>query len=138
MSLPLTSQAGNRLVEMTGFQKIFFNYDVIPEPSGTSSYYLNRCLVNIPPSVKSFQSGLHFSVRSIFHCRFHFFNRFSLLMASLISINISKWTNLSILYRLVNPLTILVLCSINLLFKSFVTPMYKTPYFLLARMYTKY
>jgi hypothetical protein len=33
-------------------------------------------------SIKSFHSGLSFSIKSIFHCRFHFFKTFSLAMAS--------------------------------------------------------
>ena len=87
-------------------------------------------------SYKSCQSGLFFSINSIFQARFQFFKVFSLVIADIMvscsSYHISLWT----LYRLVNPSTKLFLCSHTLFIKSDVTPTYKVPFFLLAKMYT--
>jgi len=79
-------------------------------------------LSSYKPSYKSPHLGLFFSINRIFHCLFHFFNTFSLLIAlSILPVN-SKYTNFFILYFFVKPFTSSFLCCYTRFFRLFVTP----------------
>jgi hypothetical protein len=86
------------------------------------------------PGAKSAHCGFPLSIRLIFHWRCQRFNCFSLEIASYIDSNNSKRTRRVTRYLDVNPFTSPERCWNRRATKSDVTPMYKVPYALLARI----
>lgn len=87
-------------------------------------------------SYKSSQYLFLFSIRATLFSLLHDFNCFSLDIASYIFSYISKYTSLFIWYLFVNPSMSSLLCSYILFIKFDVTQIYKTPFLLLASIYT--